>query len=136
MDWWTNWTIAQTDAPPPPPAGESQAVEGAEGTPQAPAPGPEHQPSPWGLFLPLILILVIFWVLIFLPKRREDKRRRELLSSLKKGDRVQTIGGILGTLVELRENEVILKVDESSNVRLRLNRSAIQAVLSDGKPPE
>ena len=52
-----------------------------------------------------------------------------MLAGLKRNDRVQTIGGVLGTVVEAREHEVILKVDESSNTKMRFNRAAIKEVL-------
>jgi preprotein translocase subunit YajC len=54
-----------------------------------------------------------------------------MLSQLKRGDRVQTIGGILGTVVEARESEVVLKVDESANTKIRFSRSAIHRVLDE-----
>jgi len=56
-----------------------------------------------------------------------------MLAALKKGDKVQTAGGILGTVVEVRDSEVVVKVDENANTRLRFARSAIQAVLDDQK---
>jgi len=131
-------TLAQADAPPPttdaPPPGAPTTLENGaplrEGQPLPPGP----QPSPWGMFLPLILLLVVFWLLILMPQRREKKRRTEMLAALRKGDRVQTIGGILGSVVEIREHEVIIKVDESSNTRIHFARAAIQAVLEDGRP--
>jgi preprotein translocase subunit YajC len=47
---------------------------------------------------------------------------------------VQTIGGIIGTVVESRENEVVLKVDETSNTKIKFSRNAIHRVLTDEKP--
>jgi preprotein translocase subunit YajC len=56
-----------------------------------------------------------------------------MLSELKKGDRVQTIGGILGTVVEARDTEILVKVDESSNAKIRFSRSAIHRVIEEEK---
>jgi preprotein translocase subunit YajC len=56
-----------------------------------------------------------------------------MLGQLKKGDRIQTIGGVLGTVVEARDTEVLVKVDESSNTKIRFARSAIHRVLEDDK---
>ncbi|QNN23954.1 preprotein translocase subunit YajC [Planctomycetales bacterium ZRK34] len=148
MTWYHSLTLAQSDAAPPPPATDSAApaptnseapatTTGADGVPAtgddaAAAP----QPSPWGFLMPMVILLAVFWLLILMPQRREKKKRAELLASLKKGDKVQTIGGILGTVIEVREHEIIVKVDESANSRLRFARGAVQTVLPDGKPQE
>jgi preprotein translocase subunit YajC len=63
--------------------------------------------------------------------RRQEKRQKEMLNNLKRGDRVQTIGGILGSIVEARETEVVLKVDESTNTKIRIVREAIKKVTSE-----
>ena len=60
------------------------------------------------------------WLLIFRPKNKQEKQRVQMLSGLKKGDRIQTIGGILGTVVDVREDEVVVKVDETSNTKPHL----------------
>ncbi|GAF79016.1 unnamed protein product, partial [marine sediment metagenome] len=74
---------------------------------------------------PLLLAFGVFYFLIFRGQRKDKHRHAEMLGALKRNDRVQTIGGVLGTVVDAREHEVILKVDESSNVKMRFNRSAI-----------
>ena len=73
---------------------------------------------------------------VFRSKRQTDKKRTNMLSSLKRGDKVQTIGGILGTVVEARDTDVLLKVDESSNTKIRFSRSAIHRVLVEEKATE
>jgi preprotein translocase subunit YajC len=108
-------------------------------SPTAAAPAaPTTQPAPPFLvflrdFGPIILIVVIFYFFIFGSKRKQEKQRRAMLSELKKGDRVQTIGGIIGTVVEARDNEVLVKVDESSNTKIRFSRSAIHRVVEEEK---
>ncbi|MCC7406799.1 MAG: preprotein translocase subunit YajC [Phycisphaeraceae bacterium] len=104
--------------------------EAAPGTTSQPAAGAQPQPSPWGMWLPIILVFVVFYFLLIVPQRREKKKRAELLAAVKKGDRVQTVGGMIGTVMDLRPNDVLLKVDENTNTRIRFSRSAIQAVLS------
>jgi preprotein translocase subunit YajC len=100
---------------------------------------PTTQPEApaWFKFLnsmgPIILIVILFYFLFIRSKRTQDKQRQSMLDQLKKGDRVQTIGGILGTVIEARENEVLLKVDESSNTKIRFSRSAIHRVLEADK---
>lgn len=97
---------------------------------------PTSQPAPeWFMmvrqFGPLVLIAIVFFYLMSGSKRKQDKERKDMLESMKKGDRVQTIGGILGTIVDLRDNEIVVKVDESSNTKLRFVRSAISKVGED-----
>lgn len=79
----------------------------------------------------LILAMVVFWWLLMRGQKKERQKAVDMMNALKKGDRVQTIGGILGTIVDVRDNEVVLKVDESSNTKIRFNRAAIKEVLVD-----
>jgi len=110
--------------------------QAAEGQPASPAPeAPRPQGSPFSGLLPIILIFVVLWIVLFLPQRREKKRRQELLAMIKKGDRVLTVGGAIGTVLEVRPNEVTLKVDENTNTRMRFSRSAIQSVLAETDAP-
>jgi preprotein translocase subunit YajC len=121
----------------PPPAGpEAPATPASPGTaaPGAPAPGaPTESPPAWTSMVPLILIVAIFYFFVIRSKRTQDKKRNEMLGQLKKGDRIQTIGGILGTVVEARDTEVVVKVDESSNTKIKFARSAIHRVIEDDK---
>ncbi len=83
---------------------------------------------------PLLVGIMILYFFVFRSKKQQDRKRNDMLAQLKRGDRVQTIGGILGTVIEARETEVLLKVDESSNTKIRFSRSAIHRVLDeDGK---
>jgi preprotein translocase subunit YajC len=84
----------------------------------------------WRFMFPMLAALAVFYLLMFRGQRKDRKRHANMLANLKRNDRVQTIGGVLGTVVEAREQEVILKVDESSNVKMRFNRAAIKEVLS------
>ena len=89
-----------------------------------------------GPLFPLMVGVLILYLFVFRSKRQTDKKRADLLSGLKRGDRVQTIGGILGTVVEARDSEVVLKVDESSNTKIRFSRSAIHRVVEEEKTAE
>lgn len=106
---------------------------------QGPAPAsPATQPAPgWFLFLqqfgPIILIVLVFYFFIFGSKRKQEKQRQNMLSQLKKGDEVVTIGGQVGKVIEARPDRVQLKVDESSNTKIWFLRSAIHRVLDEEK---
>lgn len=100
-------------------------------TAKAPAPG-------WAQFLnsPLLPVgLGILVVMTFMnrSKKTQDKERESMLKQLKRGDRIQTIGGILGTVLKAEESKVEVKVDESSNTKIWFARSAIHRVLEAEK---
>jgi len=82
-------------------------------------------------FLPLIAIVGIFYFLIIRPQSKKQKDTQKMLSALKKGDKIVTIGGIHGVIQTVRENSVIVKVDDS--VKLEFSRSAISSVVSAAK---
>ena len=75
----------------------------------------------------------LFYFIIIRPQRREQQQRKQLLKEIKKNDRVVTIGGIYGVVTNVkRENdEVTIKVDESSNTKLRITFSSISRVITD-----
>ncbi len=81
--------------------------------------------------VPLVLAMVLLWWIMSRGRSKERRRYEQMLASLKKNDRVQTIGGILGTVVDVRDREVVLKVDEANNVKIRFNRTAIKEVLQE-----
>ena len=96
------------------------------------APPPWWLVDPTKLFLPLILLVVVFFLFSSSKNRRnEEKARQDMLKNLKRGDRVQTIGGVFGTVVDARPSDVVLKVDESSNTKIKFSREAIKRVVTD-----
>ncbi len=82
-----------------------------------------------GAFLPLILLFVVFYFLLIRPQQKQQKQRKEMISNLKKGDRVVTIGGIHGIIKEIDEANISLRVAENTN--LKMSRAAIDRVLQD-----
>jgi preprotein translocase subunit YajC len=62
-------------------------------------------------------------------QRKEEKRRKDMMGDLKKGDRVMTIGGMLASVVSVDDDRVVLKIDESNNVKATYRKSAIQEVI-------
>ncbi|MGE5268233.1 MAG: preprotein translocase subunit YajC [Thiohalocapsa sp.] len=84
-------------------------------------------------FLPLVLIFIVFYFLLIRPQQKKQKEHRTMLDALRRGDRVVTGGGILGTVNRVvNENEV--DVDIASNVRVRILRSTISSVLAKPDP--
>ncbi|MDR2741442.1 MAG: preprotein translocase subunit YajC [Treponema sp.] len=81
--------------------------------------------------IPFALIIGIFYFLIIRPQNKKQKETQRMLSALKKGDKVVTIGGIHGVIQSVKEGSVIVKVDE--NTKMEFSRSAVSNVVSEGK---
>ena len=79
-------------------------------------------------FLPLVLILGIFYLIVFLPARRRQKKLQDMIDNLKAGDKVVTSGGIYGTIVGFKDDRIQLRVAE--NVKIELSRNAVTALQS------
>ncbi|MDP6379868.1 MAG: preprotein translocase subunit YajC [Phycisphaerae bacterium] len=86
-------------------------------------------PCTWQAMVPLALILGVFYFLIIMPQRKRERKRKEMLAEVKKHDRVMTIGGIVGVVYSVTDDEVVLKVDEKNDVRLRFARSAVNRII-------
>ena len=69
-------------------------------------------------FLPLILLFVIFWFLIIRPQQKQQKAHKEMLASLKKGDRIVTAGGLVAEVVKPEEEYLKIKINDDTVVRL------------------
>ena len=96
--------------------------------------GDNNGGSPLGtVALPLVAIAVLFYFMIFRTERKKQQSHRAALESLKKNDRVVTIGGIYGvvTNVQRETDEVTIKVDEATNTKLRLTLGSIARIMAD-----
>jgi len=102
----------------------------------APTTHPQELPPWWAnpqnMFLLLIFAMLMFFVFSSSrTKRQEQKKRDDMLKNMKRGDRVLTAGGMLGTVVDVRDTEVVLKVDEGSNTKIKFTRDAVKRVLGE-----
>ncbi|MFM7261500.1 MAG: preprotein translocase subunit YajC [bacterium] len=84
-----------------------------------------------GIEIFLFGAIILFIVMTFLGGRREKKKYEAMLSAIKKNDSVRTVGGIIGSVVEVKPDVVILKVDEHSNTKITVARSKIEAVMKE-----
>jgi preprotein translocase subunit YajC len=81
--------------------------------------------------VPMVILVIgflVFYFVMILPKRKQDKERQSMLTNMKRGDEVETIGGIIGKVVDPKEDRVLVKVDESSNTKIWFRRSSIAKV--------
>lgn len=80
---------------------------------------------------PIILMGLVFYFLLYRPQKREQQRRNEMLSSLKKGDRIITIGGLYGTIIALNEKIVTIKI--ADKVEVDISRTAVSSYQNTAK---
>lgn len=92
------------------------------------APKSEDQ-NPFMTFLPLILIIVVFYFFMIRPQVKKQKDLRSYRESLKKGDKIITTGGMYGKVVDIKENVIVIDVGEQ--IRLRIDKSAVLKDASD-----
>ena len=79
--------------------------------------------SSWSMWIMLILIFVVMWFFMIRPQRKQQKELQKFREGLKKGDKVVTIGGIYGTVQEVKEKTLLLEVD--SNVKIRVDKNSV-----------
>ncbi len=85
----------------------------------------------FGLLVPMLLIFVIFYFLLIRPQKKEQKKTEMMISQLKKGDKIITIGGIHGVVSSTKEKTIVIKVDD--NCKIEINRTAVGVVLTEPK---
>lgn len=84
-------------------------------------------------FLPLILIFLVFYFLLIRPQQKRQKQLKEMLSALRRGDKVLTAGGIIGTIVKIvSDTEVVVEI--ADNVKVRCMRATILEVITRTEP--
>lgn len=129
---WLNM-IAQTqgEAAPGAAANETSTTEQDPGTTT-----PDQVPQGKKGFQPDFLLLIggMFLVMYFFmirPQKKRQKQQQQMQTSLQKNARIRTIGGIIGTVVDVRDDEVVIKIDEASNTKMRITRGAVGKVLTE-----
>ena len=95
----------------------------------APAAGQAQGGSQWSFWIMIIALFAIMWFLMIRPQRKQQKELEKFRSELKKGDKVITAGGIYGTVAEIEERTILLKVD--GDVKLRVDNGSIVRDSSD-----
>jgi preprotein translocase subunit YajC len=89
--------------------------------------------SPYAQFLPIVLMIAIFYFLVFMPMRRQQKNTKEMIKALQNGQTVVTSGGIIGTIVAVNDDTLILRV-KPDNLKLQVSRSAVTSVVAADEP--
>jgi preprotein translocase subunit YajC len=86
-------------------------------------------------FLPLIIIVAIFYFLVFMPMQRQKKKQAQMLASLQAGAEVLTTGGIVGTVISVSDDTLVVRV-KPDNVKLQISRSAVASLINAQKTLE
>jgi preprotein translocase subunit YajC len=82
-----------------------------------------QQSNPWLTFIPLLLIVVVFYLFFIRPQMKRSKEQKKFREALQKGQKIITIGGIHGRIVEIQDSTVTIEVE--NQVRLRIEKSAL-----------
>ena len=94
----------------------------------------EAQGGGFSVFIPLILMFIIFYFLLIRPQQKKVKQHKEMIASLRKGDRVVTAGGIHGTITSISDNTVTLEI--APKVRIKIQKGSISYIVSRGTQQE
>jgi len=109
------------------PAGASDAQGVTEQAQAAPGGG-------FGSLIFLLVVLVLMWVMLFLPQRRQEKKHKEMISSLKKGDKIVTSAGILGKIVSISNDTI--RIATGDRTEIDITKNAVAGILSSKSSAE
>ena len=91
--------------------------------------------SPLSMLLPFVLIFGVFYFIVIMPAKKQQKKKDAMIAGLKKGDRIVTGGGIHGSVATVEEQSLLVKISE--NTKIRISKSAVAGLVgSDGTPSD
>ena len=95
----------------------------------------QQQPSsnPIVGFLPILVIVGIFYVLVFMPMQRQKKQQAQMLKDLQNGSVVLTTGGIVGTIVSINNDDTLILRVKPDNLKLQVARNAVSSLVTEEK---
>ncbi len=89
-----------------------------------------EQPNPLLSFAPLILVFGVFYFLIIRPQQTRQKELQKQIDNLKKGDKIVTAGGVIGTVTSIQNDYVVIKVGDNENTKMEILKSAVTGLRS------
>lgn len=131
--------LAEADQPQPivsEPADATETVTttAEDGSPAVTDPngGAAPKQAPFGgNMIFIILMFVVIYFFIFRGPKQKQKKHQQMVNELSKNDKVRTIGGIIGTIVDIRDDDIVLKIDETNNTKIKILKGAIATKLKD-----
>jgi preprotein translocase subunit YajC len=109
------------------------AETGQPGGTGAPGGATPQNPLASPMFLILLLVVVFMFATTIMSSRKEKRRVAEMIGALKRGDRVQTLAGIIGTVHEVKDDSVVIRVDEATGTKMQFAKTAVQHVLKPAR---
>ncbi len=91
----------------------------------------QPQGGGWTMWVMLILIIVVMWFFMIRPQRKQQKELQKFRDGLSKGDKVVTIGGIYGTVAEIKDKTLLLEID--NNVKIKVDKNSVVKDFSDAQ---
>lgn len=85
----------------------------------------------WSMWVMLILIIVVMWFFMIRPQRKQQKELQKFRDGLKTGDKIVTIGGIYGTVAEIKEKTLLIEID--SNVKIKVDKNSVVKDFSEAQ---
>ncbi|MCX7871859.1 MAG: preprotein translocase subunit YajC [Verrucomicrobiae bacterium] len=101
-----------------------------------PSQGQQQAAPAWASFVPLILLMVVFYFLLIRPQQKKAKAHEEMLKKIKSGDRVLCSGGIIGTVITVKEKTVTVR---TADAKIEILKSAVSEIIESGfdeEPPK
>ncbi len=90
--------------------------------------GAPGEANPLLSFAPLIVIFIIFYFLLIRPQQKRQQETEKMVANLKKGDRVVTVGGVIGTITSIQNDYVVIKIGDNENTKVEILKSAISGL--------
>jgi len=112
---------------------ETDAIESVDGTTPAAEEDTTPPPPIWKnpqIIMLGVMFIIMYFLLIKGPKKKQ-KKHTQMVKAIQKNARIQTIGGIIGTVINVKDNEIVIKIDESNNTKMTISKGAVSKVLSD-----
>jgi len=94
------------------------------------------EPSSWVRFLPLFLIFAVFYFLLIRPQQKKLEEQTQTLKTLKKGDKIVTGGGLVGTISKVEKDDLYLMVEIAKDVQVKVLRSTVSGLVPEAKAVE
>jgi preprotein translocase subunit YajC len=116
-----------------PVTGEVETTEMIAVDPNTAAGAPQGRPGGSSQLIMLGLMFVVMYFLLFRGPRKKQQQQKQMMQDLQKNDKVRTIGGIISTIVDVKDDVVTLKIDEANNTKIKVISSAIGKNMSDDK---
>jgi preprotein translocase subunit YajC len=100
----------------------------------APAPQDGKAAPAWTSFVPLVLLMVVFWFVLIRPQQKKAKEHAQMLTKIKTGDRVVTSSGIIGTVVNVKDKSIVVRT--AGDTKLEFTKGSISEILQGSEATE